>query len=96
MGKCTHFCLICIIFSYFITYRNTGVTFNFQFSYDTKQSMENIVTLILEDMSDRHMSDGQLYSFLQLFFNTEKIRLNCRLDTTVTDYMLLTLIAIPL
>ena len=26
--------------------------------------------------SDRHMSDGQMYSFLQLFFNSEKIRLN--------------------
>ena len=24
-------------------------------------------------MLDRHMSDGQLYSFLQPFFNTEKI-----------------------
>ena len=23
-------------------------------------------------MSNRHMSDGQIYSFLQLFFNTEK------------------------
>ena len=36
--------------------------------------MENIMRLILEEkiMSDRHMSDGQLYSFLQLFFNTEK------------------------
>ena len=27
-------------------------------------------------MSDRHMSDGQMYSFLQLFFKTEKISLN--------------------
>ena len=34
--------------------------------------------LILEKviMSDRHMSDGQMYSFLQFFFNIEKIRLN--------------------
>ena len=24
-------------------------------------------------MSDSHMSDGQMYSFLQLFFNTEKM-----------------------
>ena len=40
--------------------------------------MENIMRLILEEviMSDRHMSDGQLYVFLQLFFNNEKIRLN--------------------
>ena len=30
--------------------------------------------LVLEEiiMSDRHMSDGQTYSFLQLFFNTDK------------------------
>ena len=43
-----------------------------------KSSMENILRLILEKviMPDRHMSDGQLYSFLQLFFNTEKISLN--------------------
>ena len=27
-------------------------------------------------LSDRHMSDRQMYSFLQLFFNTEKISLN--------------------
>ena len=26
-------------------------------------------------MSDGHVSDGQMYSFLQLFFNTEKISL---------------------
>ena len=26
-------------------------------------------------MSDGHISDGQVYSFLQLFFNTEKISL---------------------
>ena len=26
-------------------------------------------------MSDGHISDGQMYSFLQLFFNTEKISL---------------------
>ena len=31
--------------------------------------------LILEEviMSERHISDGQLYLFLQLFFNTQKI-----------------------
>ena len=34
--------------------------------------------LILEEviMRDRLMSDGQVYLFLQLFFNTEKISLN--------------------
>ena len=34
--------------------------------------------LILEEviMSDRHMTDRQLYSFLHLFVNTEKISLN--------------------
>ena len=42
-----------------------------------KSSMENIMRLILDKviMSDKHMSDGQIYSFLQLFFNTEKVRL---------------------
>ena len=40
--------------------------------------MENITKLMLEEviMSDRHMLDGQLYSFLQLVFNTEKISFN--------------------
>ena len=34
--------------------------------------------LILEEVifSDRHVSDGRLYSFFQLFFNTEKTSLN--------------------
>ena len=34
--------------------------------------------LILNEviMSDGHMSDGQMHSFLQLFFNIEKIWLN--------------------
>ena len=27
-------------------------------------------------MLDRDISDGQMYSFLQLFFNTEKMSLN--------------------
>ena len=31
-------------------------------------------------MSGRNMSDGQIYSFLELFFNTEKVRLKRRLD----------------
>ena len=37
--------------------------------------MEKIMRLMLEEvnMSDRHMSDGQMYSFVQLFYNIEKI-----------------------
>ena len=40
--------------------------------------MGKIMRLILKEiiMSKRHMSDGQMYSFLQMFFNTEKIRSN--------------------
>ena len=40
--------------------------------------MEKIMGLMLEEviMSDRHMSDGQMYSFLRLFFNTEKVCLH--------------------
>ena len=40
--------------------------------------MVKVMRLMLEIviMSDRHMSDGQAYSFLQLFFNTENISLN--------------------
>ena len=36
--------------------------------------MEKVIRLILEEvvMSARHMLDEQLYSFLQVFFNTEK------------------------
>ena len=54
--------------------------------------------VILEEviMSDRQMSNGQLYSFFQLFDNTEKISLNWRLDSTVTDYVLFIFIVIPL
>ena len=54
--------------------------------------------LMLEEvtMSDRRMSDGQMHSFLQLFFNTEKISLNSRLDGTVIDNMLLIFIVMPL
>ena len=55
----------------------------------TKRSMENIMRLILEEvlMSDRHMSDRQLYLFLQIFFKTKEISLNWRLDSIVTDYV---------
>ena len=38
-----------------------------------KKPMENIMTIILEDLI---MSDGLLYLFVQLFFNTEKVSLN--------------------
>ena len=58
--------------------------------------MENIMRLILNKviMSDRYMSEGQMYSFLQFFFNTEKNTLIWRLDSTVTDYVLLIFIVI--
>ena len=54
--------------------------------------------LILDEviMLDRRMSDGQMYSFLQLFFNTKKVMLNWRLDSTVTEYVLLIFIVTPL
>ena len=60
--------------------------------------MEEIMRLILGEviMPDRHMSDGQIYSLLQLFFKTEKLRLNSRLDDTTTNYVLLILIVIAL
>ena len=59
--------------------------------------MENIKRLILEViMLDRYMLDEQLYSFLHFFFNTEKISLNWRLDSTVTDYVLLIFIVMLL
>ena len=37
--------------------------------------MEKIMGLILEEviMSDRHMSDGQMYSNLQLFLTLKKL-----------------------
>ena len=54
-------------------YMNTGVTFNLLMR-QKKSSMEKIRRLILEEviMSDRHVSDGQMYSFLQLFFSILK------------------------
>ena len=60
--------------------------------------MENIMRLILNKviMSDRYMSEGQMYSFLQFFFNTEKNTLIWRLDSTVTDYVLLIFIVITI
>ena len=60
--------------------------------------MERTMRLILDEviLLDRHLSDGQMYAFLQLFLNTEKIRLNCRLDSNVTDYVLLIFFVMPL
>ena len=45
-------------------------------------------------ISDRRMSDGQMHLYLQFFFNTEKISLSWRLDSTL-DYVLLIFIVIP-
>ena len=55
------------------------------------------MSLVLEEviMLDRDTSDGQMYSLLQLFFNTEKMSLNWRLNSTVTDYVFLIFIVIP-
>ena len=66
-----------VFFSYFI--KLNEYCYNFQSSYETKKSfMEKIMRLMLEEviMLDGHMSDGQMYSYLPLFFNTEKISLN--------------------
>ena len=78
-------------------YMNTGVTFNILMR-QKKYYMEKIMRLMLEEvtMSDWHMSDRQMYSFLQLFCNTEKISLNWRLDSTLTNYLLLIPIVAPL
>ena len=57
-----------------------------------KKSMGKIMGLMLEEVI---MSDGQMYSFLQLF-NTEKNSLIWTLDSTLTDFVLLILIVIPL
>ena len=66
-----------VFFSYFIKLYEYWD--NFQYSYETKKSfVENIMRLMFEEvkMSDRHTSDGQIYSFLQQFFKTEIIRSN--------------------
>ena len=78
-------------------YMNAGVTFDL-FMTQKKSSMEKIMRLILEEiiMSYKHRSDGQMYSLLQFFFDIEKIRLNWRLDSSLTDYVLLIFILIPL
>ena len=76
---------------------NTGVTFNLLMR-QKESSVEKIMRLMLEEVIvlDRHMLDGQVYSFLELSFNTEKMSLNWSLDSTVTDYVLLLFIVIPL
>ena len=61
-------------FSYFIKLCEYWGTF--QSSYETKKSsMEKIMRLILGEVitSDRHMSDGQMHLFLQLFLTLEKL-----------------------
>ena len=47
-------------------------------------------------MSDTHVADGQMYSFLQLFYITEKNSLNWRSNSTATDYVLLIFVVIVL
>ena len=65
---------------------------NVQSSYETKKNLWKNN----EANAYKQMSDGQMYSFSQLFFITEKISLNWRLDSTVTDYVLLIFIVMPL
>ena len=45
--------------------------------------------LMLEEVIMDFMSDGQMISFVQLFFDIEKISLNYSLDSTLTDHVLL-------
>ena len=63
-----------VIFSYLIKlYEYWG---NFQSPYETEtSSMEKITRLILEEviMSDRHMSNGQMYSFCKFFIKLKKL-----------------------
>ena len=56
---------------------NTEVTFNY-LKRQKKSFMKKIITLIFKEViiSVRHTLDEQMYSFLQLFFKTENIRLN--------------------
>ena len=51
---------------------NTGVTFNLLMRQSKCNEKDNILILEEAIMSDRHMSDGQISSFLQLFFNTKE------------------------
>ena len=56
---------------------NTEVTFNY-LKRQKKSFMKKIMTLIFKEViiSVRHTLDEQMYSFLQLVFKTENIRLN--------------------
>ena len=54
-------------------YINTGITFNLLMRQKIFYGKDNEAEVIT---SERHMSDGQMHSFLQLFRNTEKISLN--------------------
>ena len=51
---------------------NTWVIFNLLMR-QKKSSMEKILRLIINEVI---MLDGQCHSFLQLFFNNERIKLN--------------------
>ena len=55
---------------------NTGVTFNLLMR-QKKSSMEKIMRRMLEEviLSDRNMSDGQMYSYLKLFSTLKKLTL---------------------
>ena len=74
---------------------NTEVTFNY-LKRQKKSFMKKIMTLIFKEViiSVRHTLDEQMYSFLQLFFKTENIRLNLKFDSTVI--VALVFIVIPL
>ena len=78
-----------LLFLILLDYMNTGVTSNLLMR-QKKFSIEKVIRLIFDEviMSDRHMQDRQMYSLLQLFGNTEKIRLNSRLESIITDYVL--------
>ena len=56
---------------------NTGVTFNLLMR-QKKSFMEKMTRLILDKVIvlDRHMSNGQMYLFLQLFSKSKNVRLN--------------------
>ena len=53
---------------------NISVTFNLLMR-QKRFSMEKIMRLMLEEiiMSDRHMSDGQMYSYWQVFSALKKL-----------------------
>ena len=60
-------------FSYFI--RLLEHWGKFQSSYEKNKTVGNIMSLILEKViiSDRHMSDGQLWLFLQIFLTLKEL-----------------------